>query len=234
MCNCVKEVARLRLHLGLLGLVGVACVGAAYASAAPAPILFQLTIVGTANQHWSYTGPPVTDGSCSRTVTSEGTRIATFRTVAPVRVKLSGGRVLPVSIGGIAGTVTLDGSTTTDETCGTTITGTTQDCVETKRSFSGAAVRLASSVPGSVSVAAVRNVRLAPSACPVEPLDVKRRPLGPTTKVLRLPKEALLAKRLARITLRSLRNQRTAYGSPKRGRLDESARWTLTFVRVRG
>jgi hypothetical protein len=234
MCNCLHEVRRLRLQLGLFGLLGAACVVAAHASATPAPTLFRLTIVGTANQHWSYTAPAAADGDCSRAVTSDGTRTATFRTTTPVTVKLSGGRVLPVSIGGIAGTVTLDGATTTDDTCGTTITGTAQDCVQTKRSFSGASVRLASSLPGFVSVASVANVRLAPSACPVEPLDVRSRPLGPATKLLRLPKEALQEKKLARITLRSSRIQRTAYGSPERGRLNESARWTLTFVRVPG
>jgi hypothetical protein len=230
----LQEVRRLRLQLGLFGLLGAACVVAAHASATPTPTLFRLTIVGIANQHWSYTAPSVADGDCSRAVTSDGARSATFRTIAPVTVKLSGGRVLPVAIGGIGGTVTVDGTTTTDETCGPTITGTAQDCVQTKRSFSGASVRLASSVPGFVSVASVMNVRLTPSGCPVEPLDVRRRPLGPATKLLRLPKEALLEKKLASITLRSSRTQRTAYGSPARGRLNESARWTLTFVRVPG
>jgi hypothetical protein len=227
-------VGRLRLQLGLLGLLGVACVVAAHAAATPAPTRFRLTIVGIANQHWSYTAPPVVDGNCTHAVTSKGTRTSRFRTTAPTTVKLSGGRVLPVSIGGMAGTVTLDGKTTTDETCGTTISGKTDDCVQTKRSFAGASVRLVSSVPGYVSVASVKNVRLAPSACPVEPFDVRRRPLGPATKVLRLPKEALRERRLARITLRSSRSQRTAYSSPARGRLDESARWTVTFVRVPG
>jgi hypothetical protein len=222
----------LRLQLCLLG---VACVAAAHAAAAPAPTRFQLTIVGTANQHWSYTAPPTVDGDCIRASTSNGTRTAKFRTTKPVTVKLSGGRVLPVSIGGIRGTVTLDGTSTTDETCGTTIIhGKAENCAQTKRSFFGASVRLVSSVPGFVSVGAVTKVRLAPSACPVEPLDVRRRPLGPATKLLRLPKEALHERKLARITLRSSRNQRTAYGSPERGRLDESARWTLTFVRVPG
>jgi hypothetical protein len=234
MCNCVKKLGRLRLQLGLLGLLGVTCVSATRAAATPAPTLFQLTIVGTANQHWSHTAPPVADGDCSRAVTSNGTRSATFRTKTPVTVKLLGGRVLPVSIGGIAGTVTLDGTTTTDDTCGTTITRTADDCAQTKRSFHGASVRLASSVPGFVSVAAVTTVRLTPSSCPVEPLAVRRRPLGPATKLLRLPKEALQEKKLARITLRSSRTQRTAYGSPARGRLNESARWTLTFVRIPG
>jgi hypothetical protein len=229
-----SKLGRLRLQLGLLGLLAVACVVATQAAANPAPTLFRLTIVGTADQHWSYTAPPVADGDCSRTVTSDGARTATFRTTTPVRVKLSGGRVLPVSIGGIAGTVTLDGTTTTDETCGPNITGTGHDCVQTKRSFSGASVRLASSVPGFVSVAAVTTVRLTPSSCPIEPLGVRRRPLGPARKLLRLPKEALQEKKLARITLRSSRIQRTAYDSPERGRLNESARWTLTFVRVPG
>ena len=40
----------------------------------------------------------------------------TFRTKKPVTVRLAGGRVLPVVIRGIAGTVTLGGANTTTVT----------------------------------------------------------------------------------------------------------------------
>ena len=88
----------LRRQLGLLGLLGVACVVAAQASAAPAPTLFRLTIVGTAHQEWSVTSAPVDTDGCRRTVTSEGTRTATFRTGTAVIVRVVAGRVLPVDV----------------------------------------------------------------------------------------------------------------------------------------
>ena len=93
---------------------------AARASAAPAPTLFHLKVVGTAHQEWSFTAAPVAEGACRRTETSEGIREVKFRTKKPVTVRLEGGRVLPVVVGGIAGTVTLGGSNTTERICGGT------------------------------------------------------------------------------------------------------------------
>lgn len=234
MCNCVTKLIRLRLHLGLLGLLSVACIVAAHATAAPTPTLFRLTIVGTAKQDWTYTAPPVAEGGCSRSAISEGIRRATFRSKAPTTVRLVGGRILPVSINGIKGVVTLSGANTTAETCGTVVTTKDADCAPTTRSFRGAAVRLASPKPGFASITSVTNVRLAVATCPDEPADVRQRPLGPATKTLRLPSAVLAEKKLGSITLRSSRNQRTTYGSPEQGRLDESAQWTLRFVRVPG
>src|SRR5207302_284076 len=85
-------------------------VEAAQASAAPAPTLFRLTIVGTAHEEWSFAAAPVPDGACRRTETSEGIRDVKFRTKKPVIVRLSGGRVLPVVVAGLTGTVTLGGA----------------------------------------------------------------------------------------------------------------------------
>jgi hypothetical protein len=220
-------------NLGLLGLVGVACVGAAHASSAPAPTLFRLTIVGTAHQEWSFTAAPIETGDCVRTETSEGIRTARFRTRAPVVVRLSGGRVLPVDVRGIAGTVTLGGANRTDETCGDGgSTGQIADCAQTKRAFTGARVHAVSPRPGVVTLNGIANVRLATAACPREPPDVRRRPLGPPLNLVRLPREALTEQRLARITVRASRSQHKVYGSPEKGTLDESGEWTLTFVRV--
>ena len=220
-------------NLGLLGLVGVACVGAAHASSAPAPTLFRLTIVGTAHQEWSFTAAPIETGDCVRTETSEGIRTARFRTRAPVVVRLSGGRVLPVDVRGIVGTVTLGGANRTEETCGDGSTGQIADCAQTKRAFTGASVHAVSPRPGVVTLNRIANVRLATADCPLEPPDVRSHPLGPAPNLVRLPGEALTERRVARINLRVSRTQHKVYGSPEKGTLDESGEWTLTFVRVK-
>jgi hypothetical protein len=222
----------LRRNLGLLGLIGVACVGAAHASAAPAPALFRLTIVGTAHQEWSHSAAPVESGGCTRTETSDGIRAVSFHTGSPVIVQLSGGRVLPVNVRGIIGTVTLGGSNTTEEVCGDVGNGRTADCAQTRRAFRSATVHAASPRPGVVTVDRIANVRLALADCPREPTDVRLRPLGPSLNLLRLPRQALMEQRLVRINLRASRSRRTVYGPPQAGRLVESAEWTLTFVRV--
>jgi hypothetical protein len=224
----------LRRNLGLLGLLGVACVVVAHASAARAPTLFRLTIIGTAHQQWSYTGGPVETGDCTLTDTSEGIRTARFRTKTPVIVRLGRGRMLPVDVGGIAGTVTLSGADTTKEICREATKGQTSKCAPTKRTFSKATLHAASPRPGVVVLDAIANVRLAVATCPAEPPDVRQRTLGPPPNLVRLPKEALLEGRLARINLRVARNRRTVYGSPAAGQLDESAEWKLEFVRVQG
>jgi hypothetical protein len=225
-------LGRLWRNLGLLGLVGVACAAGAHASAAPKPTLFRLTIVGTAQQEWNYTAAPVATAGCVRTETSEGIRSASFRTKAPVIVRLAGGRVLPVDVRGIVGTVTLGGANTTEETCGGVGSSKIADCARTKRTFSGASVHAVSARPGVVTLNPIGNVRLATADCPREPPDVRRRPLGPPLNLVRLPKAALMERRLARISLTASRNQRKVYGSPEKGRLEMSAEWTLKFVRV--
>jgi hypothetical protein len=223
----------LRRNLGLLGLLGVACVVVAHASASPSPTLFRLTIVGTALQDWSYTGGPVVTGDCTRTETSEGTRSVKFRTKRPVIVRIAGGRLLPVDVGGIAGTVTLSGAGTTKEICGGINNTKTSDCAGTTRAFTGARLHAASPSAGVVKLDAIANVRLAVAACPAEPPDVRQRPLGPPPNLVRLPKQALAEGRLARINLSTSRERHKTYGSPAAGRLDENAEWRLEFVRVK-
>jgi hypothetical protein len=221
-----------RRNLGLLGLAGVACVVAAHATAAPAPTFFRLTVVGTLHQEWSFTAAPVVTGNCRRTETSEGIRTARFRTRTPVVVRLSGGRVLPVDVRGIAGTVTLGGADTTKDTCDAG-TDHIADCAQTKRAFTGASVHAVSTRPGVVTLNRIANVRLATADCPLEPPDVSSHPLGPAPNLVHLPNEALKERRVARINLRVSRTQHKVYGSPERGALDERAEWTLTFVRVK-
>lgn len=224
----------LRRHVGLLVLLGPLCLAAAHASAAPTPTVFKLTIVGTAHQEWTYSAAPVAEGECTRTETSEGIRSASFRTKVPVRVRIFGGKVLPVTVGGIRGTVTLSGANTTDERCGESGSAKVADCAQTRRSFAGAKVKASSPSAGVLSLSQVANVRLERADCPLEPVDVRRRPLGPAAKLLRLPKEALMERKLARITLRATRSRRTTYGAPEGGRLEESVELSLTFVRVAG
>ena len=225
-------MGRLRQKLGLLCLVGIACSAAAHASAAPAPTLFRLTIVGTAHQEWSVTAAPVVTGECRRTETSEGIRTATFRTRVPVTVRIAGGRLLPVDVRGILGKVTLAGANTTNETCGGAGTSKIADCAQTMRAFSRATVHATSPRPGVVTFKGVANVRLATADCPLEPADVVRRPLGPPLNLVRLPKETLTEQKLASIKLRATRSRRKVYGSPQQGRLVESVEWTLKLVRV--
>jgi hypothetical protein len=216
-----------------VGLLAVVCALAAHTStAARSPTLFRLSIAGSAHQVWAHTGAPVEQGTCTRTETTEGIRTATFRTKEPVVVRLLGGRVLPMDARGIMGTVTLGGANSSEEVCGGTGTGKTGDCAQTRRSFSGAHVRLVSPGPGVVAIGPIVNVGLARADCPREPADVRRRPLGPLLGVLRLPKEALMEGRLSRITLTGSRTQRTVYASPEKGQLNERVQWTLTFVRV--
>jgi hypothetical protein len=207
---------------------------AAHASASSGPTRFRLTIVGTVDQEWTFTAAPVVSGDCRRTETSEGIRSVSFRTTVPVIVRLAAGRVLPVDVRRIAGTVTLAGANTTEEICGGVGTSKIADCAQTRRSFTGARVHAASPRRGFISLNRIANVRLATADCPREPPDVMRRPLGPALNSLRLPKAALMERRLAGINLHASRTQRTNYGLPEKGRLVESAGWTLTFVRVKG
>lgn len=236
MCNRGGLLARLRLHLGLLALLGGACVVAAHATAAPAltPTAFNLRIVGSARQEWSYTPAPIESSNCRRTETSEGIRTVKFRTVRPIRVRISGGKVLSVTVRGLAGTVTLGGAITTAETCGGTGTTKTADCAQTTRPFTGASVRMLSPRPGTLTLTAVRNVHLAAPDCPTEPIEVRGRPLGPLSKLLRLPKAVLMERRLARITVHASRTQRTDYRPPQNGGLTETGMWTFLFVRAHG
>jgi hypothetical protein len=222
----------LRLYIVPLVLLAVLCGVAAHASASPAPTLFRLTVVGSAHEEWSFTAAPVTEGDCRRTDTSEGVRDVTFRTKKPVTVRISGGRVLPAVITGIAGTVKLGGANTTDRVCGPTRTSQVADCAQTKRSFVGATVRASSPRPGVLALKSLGTVRLATVDCPTEPADVVARSLGPLPNLLRLPKETLKERRVAHITVGATRTQRKQYGAPESGELDERSTWTIRFDRL--
>jgi hypothetical protein len=178
------------------------------------------------------TAAPVVSADCRRTETSEGIRTATFRTRVPIVVRVVGGRLLPVDVRGILGKVTLAGANTTEEVCGVDGTSKIADCAQTKRAFSRATVHIESPRPGVAVVKAIANVRLPVADCPREPVDVRRRPLGPPLNLVQLPKETLMEQKVARINLRATRKRRKTYGSPEQGRLVETVEWTLKFVRV--
>jgi hypothetical protein len=165
---------------------------------------------------------------------TEGIRTGTFRTSRPILVRLLGGRVFATDARGIAGTVVLGGANTTEEKCGPTGTAKIADCVQTRRSFAAARVRISSPRRGVVALGSVRNVRLRRADCPTEPVDVLRRQLGPIPGPLNLPKVALMEQNVASITLSGSRSARKIYASPEAGRFEERAEWTLTFVRVKG
>jgi hypothetical protein len=178
------------------------------------------------------TAAPVVSADCRRTETSEGIRTATFRTRVPIVVRVVGGRLLPVDVGGILGKVTLTGANTTDEICGVDGTSKIADCARTTRAFSGATVHVDSPRPGVAALKAITQVRLRVADCPREPVDVRRRPLGPPLNLVQLPKETLMEQKLARINVHTTRKRQKTYGSPEQGRLTETVEWTLKFVRV--
>ena len=202
-------------------------------SAAPAPTVFTLTLTGTAHHEWSHTTAPVENGDCVRTEMSEGIRTTRFRTKEPVVVRLLGGRVLPADVRGLMGTATLAGANTIDERCGNVGNAQIADCAQTRRSFSGARVRASSPRRGFVGLGAARGVRLAASDCPLEPVEVRRRPFGPPLSPLRIPKNALTEAKVASITMKATRTATTTYSPPEAGTLEERVEWKLNFARVR-
>ena len=235
MCDASwAALRRLARNWGLVGLLGGACVCTAHASAAtaPGPALFRLSLTGTASQDWSYTAAPDVNGGCTRTQTSEGIRRVKFRTKRSTIVRLVAGRVAPVQVRALAGTVTLAGANTLDERCGDLGTSRIADCVQTSRSFTGARLRISSPRVGLVALGVVHNLRLPRSDCPLEPVGVARRPLGPQLRPLRLPPEALTRSRVTRMTIRASRSGGTRFTTPEAGALRERAQWTLTFVRL--
>jgi hypothetical protein len=140
--------------------------------------------------------------------------------------------VLPVDLRGLSGTVTLGGANTKDENCAGVGSSVISDCAQTRRSFAGARTRIGSPRRGVLALSVISDVRIRASDCPREVREVLRRQLGPVPGPLRLPQAALVEQRLARLTLRASRTRRKVYAAPEKGRLEERAEWTLTFVRA--
>lgn len=217
--------------LALTGIIGFAASSGAAATAAPS--LFRLSISGTTHQEWSYTAVPVQTGNCESTIRSEAIRNVRLRTARPVVVRIAAGRVLPVDVRGLTGTVTLSGANTISEVCGGEHRETIQDCVTSKRPFQGGSVGLVSPRAGSITVTPVRNVRLQRVDCPSEPPDLLRTPLGTVPGPLRVSVDTLANPRITHITLTASASRRKNYAAPERGTLQQRSDWTLTFTRIR-
>jgi hypothetical protein len=226
-------LGRLERDARLLTLIGVGavCFAAARADAAPAPLGFAVSVSGTAHEEWDHTGAPTADGTCERTLRSEGIRDARFRTTHPTLVRVTGGRLLAVTIRNLAGTVTSGGANTIRRRCGTDLMEAVADCAQTRRSFRAASVRAHSTRPGSVTLGPLRAT-LRRSDCPLEPADVVREPLGRVPGPLRVSPAALANRRLARITLTASASRRKNYGPVEAGTLQQRSAWRVTLVRL--
>lgn len=226
---------RLRLERDvplLVVLIGIVCLMAASAAAAPAPAVFRLSISGTAHQEWDHTAAPTPAGDCMRTVRSEGIRDVRLHTARPALIRVAAARVLRVDVRRLSGTVSLSGANTISDACGTERRETIQDCVMTKRSFKGGSLGLLSRKAGSITLLPARNVHLRNVTCPREPADVAAAPLGPVPGPLRVSTATLANRRIARITLTASASRRRTYGAPEAGRIEQRSVWTLTFTRV--
>ncbi len=232
MRRTARRLGRLERNAGLLALTGSVCFASAGASAAPAPDLFRLTIVGTAHQEWDHTSAPVESEGCLRSVRSEGERSVRFRTTRPTLVRVVSGRVLRAELRHFAGTVAFTGPNTVNKVCGTTETHTAQPCAKTSRSFNSGTATVASPRRGTIALGPIGNVRLGRIECPDQPSDVMVAPLGPVPSPLRISVATLTKKRFSRITLSASASRRKNYGAPEKGTSVQRSKWTFTFVRV--
>ena len=214
--------------------VGVIVAGivAAHAAADPAPMRFRLSIVATAHAEWDHTRVPVPLAECDRTVRSEGIRDVRFKTATPVTVRVAGGRLLAVTVRGLAGTVTLAGANTVTDVCGADHREAIQDCATTARSFARGTVGLVGEEAGMFTIRPVRNVKLRASNCPLEPVQVQRAPVGPIHGPLKLSTVTLGNKRFTHITVNASSTRTTKYGPVEQGTLKQRSRWTFTFKRI--
>jgi hypothetical protein len=221
-----------RWKWGLLGCIGAASLGAAGASAAPATDLFALTLSGTASAQWDHTGAPIADVDCTRKERTEGLRSVRFRS-RPTRVRLVDGRLIAIDLRGVRGTVTLGGAETTETMCpGGEGSAQIRDCITSRRTFTGGAVRLSSPARGRLAFGPARGVRLAVANCPDEISAVRRAPLGPSPSPLRLPLDKLSSPRTQTVTTRVSFRRTVPFQLPELGSLVRRATWTLTFRRL--
>jgi hypothetical protein len=227
-----RRLGRLAGNTRLLTLIGVGSLAAGGADAAPAPILFKLTVVATVHSEWDHTGVPSPAGGCERIVRSEGFRDVRFRTAKPTLIRVANGRVLPATVRGLTGTVALAGANTVRDVCGTETKEAIQDCVTTRRSFRGATLGVLSTRAGSITLRPARRVRLRTVNCPQEPADVVRAPLGPVPGPLHVSTAALASKKTANITLTASASRRIDYAPVEQGTLQHRAVWKLTLSRV--
>ena len=223
----------MRWKWGLLACICAALLAAAGAAAAPRSDLFVLTLAATATAEWDHTGAPTPENECSKTERTEGLRSVRFRS-RPKRVRIVDGRLIGVDLRGVRGTVTLGGAETTETTCpGGGGSAVIRDCITTRRSFAGAAVRLSSPARGRLAFGAVRGVRLAGVDCPDEIAAVRRAPAGLSPTPIRLPLDKLADPRARSVITRVSIRREVPFAAPEAGSLEQRASWTLTFDRVK-
>jgi hypothetical protein len=224
----VHRAARHTVFLGVF----VACLAAAHASAGPAPMLFKLSIAGTAHAEWDHTRAPAPFEGCNRTIRSEGIRDVRFRTNRPTIVRVAGGRLLATTLRGLAGSVTLAGANTLSDQCGAERREAIQDCATTTRSFARGTIGLVGVRPGLLTLRPVRNVRLQTITCPLEPVQVVRAPVGLVHGPLKLSTATLANKRFTHVTLTASISQTTRYGPLEAGTLRQRSSWKFAFARI--
>jgi hypothetical protein len=196
--------------------------------------VYLLTVSGTASAQWDHTGAPTVDGACSRTFRTEAIRRVRFKS-RPTRVRIVGGRMQPVVVRGIRGTVTLAGAETTDRDCPDG-TGSSQiaDCIRSTRSLTGGSLRLRSPGRGRLAAGLVRGARLAIANCPDEIAAIRRAPGGPSPTAIRLPVDKLTNPRARGVTSRVSFQRNEPFAAPEEGTLQQRVVWTLKFARVKG
>jgi hypothetical protein len=231
----VRRVARglgsLARNTGLLAFIGITSFAAAGAAATPAPQLFELTISATSVADFDHTGAPSSRLECETSSRAEGFRIVVFRSSRPTLVRFVGGRIQPVVLRGLRGTVKLSGTNTENVVCAGQETHNPQSCSQTTRTFKGARASLSSITSGSISVAPPR-VALRRIRCPLEPKDLVALPLGPGLGPLHVPGATLTNPRTTRITLTASARRTKNYGAPEAGFVQQRTAWRFTLVRT--
>jgi hypothetical protein len=231
----VRRVARglgsLARNTGLLTFIGLTSFTAAGAAAAPAPQLFELTISATSVADFDQTGAPISRLECETSSRAEGFRTAVFRSSRPTLVRFVGGRIQPVVLRGLKGTVKLSGTNTENVVCAGQETHTPQYCPKIMRTFKSALASLSSPASGSISVAAPR-VALRRIRCPLEPEEVVALPLGSGLAALHVSLATLTNPRTTRITSTASARRTKNYGAPEAGFVQQRTAWKFTLVRT--
>jgi phage tail tape-measure protein len=149
-------------------------------------------------------------------------------------VRIVGGRLQPVVVRGIRGTVTLAGAETTDRSCPDG-TGSSQiaDCIQSTRSLTGGTLRLSSPARGRLAFGRIRGARLAVANCPDEIAAVRLAPAGPSPASIGLPIGKLSHPRARTVTTRVSFRRTDPFAAPQEGSLQLRVAWTLTFTRAK-
>jgi hypothetical protein len=206
------------------------CAVAARASASPAPMVFHLTVSGTATARWDHTESRI--GTCSSLVRAQGTRTVRFRSVRPVLVTFAGGHLAGVAMTALAGTAAVSGHNTVTQDCGgPPPQPVDQVCQRVAQRFNSGHVSLSSAGTGQVKLGAAR-LAVRRTECPLVPDDVAATPLGPLPRRLRLSPTALANARFAKLTLSAATKGGMTYGDPESGSSVQRASWKLVFVRI--